>query len=67
MFLFIQKQFKIFYKIYLIYKAFQPETFKNKILLILPWKEVQEDGRKKAKWDGNGKEKNLEKKNTNVK
>ena len=30
--------------------------------MVKEWKEVQEDGRKKARWDGNGKEKEWRKK-----
>jgi len=52
--------------VYNNFNAFGIETFKNKILFKILWKDLVEDGRRRAKWDGNGNERNFETKKENV-
>ena len=45
----------------LINYALELVSFKNQSFLYESWKDLQEDGKRKDRWDGNGREKDLKK------
>ena len=49
------------------YPKIKTEGLLNQNFLSILWKDQAVDGRRRTRWDGNGKEKGLERKNTREK
>ena len=57
------KQELLLFIIYIIFFNTKSKIFLNQSYYIIIWKEAQEDGKKKDKWDGNGKKREWDEKN----
>lgn len=50
----------LFMLVWMITFCYNTNFYKEFLIFLHRWKEVQEDGKSQVKWDGNGKKKSLE-------